>query len=315
MPGEAPLLSVRGLRGGYRKRTVLQGVDFDVARGEIFGLLGPNGSGKSTTFLALTGLLRPDALDLRLDGVLIEAGGREMRRRMGVVFQTPSVDPNLSPREHLALTARLHSVPTDKARARIEALLTFADLADRADDKVKTLSGGMRRRLELARALVHSPSILVLDEPTVGLDHASFERTWTHLTELREREGLTMVMTTHRPEEAARCDRLAILDGGRIVATDTPARLQAAVSGDVITLTARDPSELAAWLKAHLDLDARVTPDAVVIVCERGHALIPRIVEALPAGRLETVNLQRPSLAEVFSHLTGRAFFSAENPA
>ena len=267
MSAEAPLLQVSGLRAGFKKRTVLEGVDFHVAPGEIFGLLGPNGSGKSTTFLVLTGLLVPHTLTLRFEGQVVSPGARSLRRHTGVVFQSPSVDPNLSPREHL----------------------------------------------ELARALVHRPRLLILDEPTVGLDQASFERTWERLEALRAREGLTLLLTTHRPEEAARCDRLALLDAGRIVATDTPARLQASVTGDIVTLTARDPETLAQWLKERFDLDARVVRDTVVLACERGHEWIPRIVEALPTGRLEAVNLQRPTLAEVFRQLTGRTFFSAEN--
>jgi ABC-2 type transport system ATP-binding protein len=313
MSAEAPLLQISGLRAGFKKRTVLEGVDFHVAPGEIFGLLGPNGSGKSTTFLVLTGLLVPHTLTLRFEGQVVSPGARSLRRHTGVVFQSPSVDPNLSPREHLELTARLHSLPRADAASRIDELLAFADLSDRAGDKVRTLSGGMRRRLELARALVHRPRLLILDEPTVGLDQASFERTWERLEALRAREGLTLLLTTHRPEEAARCDRLALLDAGRIVATDTPARLQASVTGDIVTLTAREPETLAQWLKERFDLDARVVRDTVVLACERGHEWIPRIVEALPTGRLEAVNLQRPTLAEVFRQLTGRTFFSAEN--
>jgi ABC-2 type transport system ATP-binding protein len=316
MPADpTPLLEIRNLSVHFKTRRVLEGVSFAVSRGEIFGLLGPNGSGKSTTFHVLTGVLRPRAGDVLLDGRAIPPGAREMRRRMGVVFQAPSVDINLTCRENLFLAARLYRVPRGAIEARVRDLLALADLADRADDRVKTLSGGMKRRLELARSLIHEPEFLILDEPTVGLDEASFERTWQRLTRLRSEKGLTLLLTTHRPEEAARCDRLAILDGGRVVTIDTPASLQARVSGDVVRLLGPAPEEIAATLTERFSHPVTVEAHGVSLVVERGHEWIPRFVESFPAGRLTAVEMHRPSLADVFLSLTGHVLSDAGGPA
>jgi len=315
MRAEPPLLEVRNLSVHFQARRVLEDVSFALARGEIFGLLGPNGSGKSTTFHVLTGVLRPRAGELLFDGVPITPGARELRRRMGVVFQAPSVDINLSCRENLLLAARLHRVPRDQRDPRVRDLLALADLTERADDRVKTLSGGMKRRLELARSLVHEPELLILDEPTVGLDEASFERTWQRLTRLRAERGTTLLLTTHRPEEAARCDRLAILNGGRVVTIDTPAALQARISGDVVRLLGPAPEEIAATLSTRFSHPVTIEAQGVSLVVERGHEWIPRFVETFPTGRLTAVEMHRPSLADVFLSLTGHALSDAGGPA
>jgi ABC-2 type transport system ATP-binding protein len=315
MPADSPpLLEIENLSVHFKDRRVLEDVSFAVRRGEIFGLLGPNGSGKSTTFHVLTGVLRPRAGTLSFRGARIEPGAREMRRRMGVVFQAPSVDINLSCRENLLLAARLHRVPRAHRDARVRDLLSLADLTDRADDRVKTLSGGMKRRLELARSLVHEPEFLILDEPTVGLDEASFDRTWQRLARLRAERGLTLLLTTHRPEEAARCDRLAILDGGRVVTIDSPSALQARVSGDVVRLFGPSPDEIASTLAARFPHAVTIEATGVSLVVERGHEWIPRFVEAFPAGRLTAVEMHRPSLADVFLSLTGHALSDAGGP-
>lgn len=302
-------LALRGLRMSFGDRVVLESLDIDVRPGEIFGLLGPNGSGKSTTFSILTGLLRADAGQLTVDGQPTAAGARSFRARVGIVFQQPSLDPNLTARENLALTAALHRVPRGERAGRITELLELATLSGRADEAVSKLSGGMRRRLEIARALVHKPDILLMDEPTSGLDEASFRRIWSRLHALRDAEGLTILLTTHRPEEAAHCDRIALLDNGRVVAADTPPNLQRMVSGDILTLHGGDPAELAEVVESRFDLSPRTlgAGDGITLECERGHELIPRLVEAFPEGRLTAVNLHRPSLADVFLKLTGRA--------
>jgi ABC-2 type transport system ATP-binding protein len=316
MPAETavPLLEVRGLSVEFKKRRVLEEVSFSVQPGEIFGLLGPNGSGKSTTFHVLTGVLRPRAGALFFEGQPVAPGARLVRRQLGVVFQSASVDINLTCRENLRLAARLHRVPGAEVEGRIRDLLGLADLTDRGDDRVKTLSGGMKRRLELARSLIHRPRLLILDEPTVGLDEVSFERTWQRLAELRAREGTTLLLTTHRPEEAARCDRLALLDQGRIIAVDTPANLQARVSGDIVTLHGERPDELAQVIRERFSQEVVRLDDGVSLVVERGHEWIPRLVEAFPAGRLTAVNMHRPSLADVFLELTGHTLFDVSPP-
>jgi ABC-type nitrate/sulfonate/bicarbonate transport system ATPase subunit len=200
---QSVLLEVRGLRHAFGAARVLDGLGFSVRHGEVFGLLGPNGCGKSTTLRVLTGLLMPDAGEILLDCRVIPPGGRALRNRVGVVFQTPSLDPRLSARESLQLSAQLQRVPRAAVSTRVAQALELAQLSDRRHERVMELSGGMKRRLELARALLHEPALLIMDEPTSGLDEVSFRRTWEHLTELRRQRGVTVLLTTHRPEEAA----------------------------------------------------------------------------------------------------------------
>ena len=302
-----PRLALDGValrRGG---REVLRGVSLEVASGEIFGLLGPNGAGKSTLFAILAGLLRPDAGRFSLDGRPIAPGARELRARTGIVFQDPGLDGKLSGEENLGLAAALHCVPRSIARERIARLLADAGLAARAHEPVERLSGGMRRRLELARALVHRPALLVMDEPTVGLDAAAFRHFWEAIEALRRSEGTTVVLTTHRPDEAEHCDRLAILAGGRIVACERPDALRARVAGDVLVVDADDAPGVARILAERLGLDARVRGDAVHVEREAGHALVPRIVEVFPPGRLRAISLRRPTLSDAYLAVTGEA--------
>ena len=308
-------LRVRGLRHRFGTLSVLDGLDLEVAPGEIFGLLGPNGSGKSTTLRVLTGMLIPDAGTIELDGERVAPGGRPLRQRMGVVFQSGSLDARLSARENLALAAALYGIRGDDARGRVEELIEFTALRERANDLVGEFSGGMRRRLELARALLHEPSLLILDEPTTGLDERFFRQTWERIEALRAQRGLTVLLTTHRSEEAERCDRVAIVDGGRVIAEDVPEALRRRVSGDVLTLEADAPDALAAELSTRFAVDARVVDGKVVLERERGHELIPRLVESLPAGRLRSLSMHRPTLADVFVKLTGRSLADEGVPA
>ena len=298
-------LEVRDLAVRRGDRQVLDGISFGVTRGEAFGLLGPNGAGKTTAFHVLTGLLPPDGGTVALDGIEMPAGDRRLRRECGVVFQQPALDPRLGSRTNLLLAARLYGVPTSEARRRVDAALAEAGFADRADDPVRTFSGGMRRRVEIARALLHEPSILVLDEPTTGLDERAYRATWETLDRLRKERGMTIVVTTHRPDEAERCDRLAILDGGRVVASDTPAALRATVRGDLIVLEADDPESAASTLRGSLGDDVRVLEGRIVLERESAHTWVPRIVEALPDGTLKSISVRTAGLGEVFLELTG----------
>jgi len=311
-PGGPPALAAQGLGFRYGEREVLSGVDFEVRRAEIFGFLGPNGAGKSTLFSILAGLLPPLAGTFLRDGAPVGPRDPALRARTGVVFQSPSLDAKLTCEENLLLAAALFRVPRAEARERASRLLSEAGLADRAREPAGRLSGGLRRRLELCRALVHRPSLLLLDEPTTGLDAASFARTWESIEELRRAEGLTVLLTTHRPEEAERCDRLAVLSHGRVAACETPEALRARVSGDVLALEVDDPGPLAAELRARLGLEARVLPAGVEVVRERGHELVPRIVEAFPPGRFRSVALRRPTLADAFLRLTGASLSEDE---
>jgi ABC-2 type transport system ATP-binding protein len=300
-------LALDGIAFRYGAREVLRGVSLSVNRGEIFGLLGPNGAGKSTLFAIVAGLLRPAAGTLRLDGRLIDPGARVLRAAAGIVFQAPGLDGKLSAAENLHLAAALHRVPRAAARERVARLLAEAGLSDRAREPVERFSGGMRRRVELCRALVHQPSILVMDEPTSGLDTAAFRAFWAQVEGLRREAGLTVVLATHRPEEAERCDRLAVLAGGAVVACETPEALRARVSGDLVVVEADAPEELAAELRARLGLVAVVKDDGVHVEHEAAHTLVPRIVEAFPAGRLRAVSLRRPTLADAYVAVTGAA--------
>ncbi|WP_309895353.1 ABC transporter ATP-binding protein [Archangium sp.] len=309
-----PLLQLDGLTRRFKERVALQGLSLAVGAGEIVGLLGPNGAGKSTTFQLLAGLLAPDAGRVLFEGRPLSLHDPALRQHLGIIFQRSSLDDLMSARENLLLGARLYGLTGERARERVEQMLELIGLRERGDERVSTWSGGMRRRLELARALVHQPRIVLMDEPTQGLDEASFRSFWGHLKTLRDTEGLTVLLTTHRADEAELCDRLAVLDSGRLVATDTPAALAARVGGDILTLEAREPEALAAELRQRLGLDARVVEGKVQVEVEQGHALVPRLVEAFPAGRFASVSLRRPTLADVFLQLTGRAL-GADQPA
>jgi ABC-2 type transport system ATP-binding protein len=303
---DAPVrLELRDLvvkRGG---RPVLRGLSLEIRQGEVVGLLGPNGAGKTTAFRVLTGLLTPESGELRFDGQPMTPGDRRFRTAIGVVFQEPALDPRLSARENLRLAAGLYRVPRRDAARRIEEQLERAELASRADEPVSRLSGGMRRRVELARALIHEPRFLILDEPTTGLDEGAFRRFWTDLLTLRRERGLTLLLTTHRADEAEYCDRLAILDGGRLVACDSPERLRRKVKGDLLILDAEDPPRVAQTLADRLGLEPHLLEDKVLLRRDEAHTLIPRIVEALPPGLLHGISLRRTGLGEVFLELTG----------
>jgi ABC-2 type transport system ATP-binding protein len=308
-PGAATpaLLALSGVSHAFGARKVLDDVAFEVRRGELFGLLGPNGSGKSTILRVLTGLLEPDQARVELSGRPVPPGGRALRERLGVVFQAPSLDARLGADENLALSGALYGLGGAELRERVQQALDFAQLGERAHERVADFSGGMRRRLELARALLHGPELLLMDEPTSGLDETSFRRTWERIEELRAQRGLTVVFTTHRPEEAALCDRVVVIDQGRVVAIDTPEALRRRVSGDILTLEADEPEALCALIAERFELAATVVDGKVVLERERGHELIPRLVEGLPAGRIRSLSMHRPTLADVFVKLTGHS--------
>lgn len=310
----APLLHIDGLTRRFKDRVAVDGLSLSVRAGEIVGLLGPNGAGKSTTFQLLAGLLTPHGGQVLFEGRPLSLSDPALRRRMGIIFQRGSLDDMLSARENLMLGARLYGLGGTRARERVDAMLKLIGLADRSEERVGTWSGGMRRRLELARALVHQPKILLMDEPTQGLDESAFRTFWAHLKALRDAEGLTVLLTTHRADEAEVCDRLAVIDSGKLVASDTPAALASRVGGDILTLEAPEPEALAREVHVKLGLDAKVVEGRVQVETRQGHALVPRLVEAFPPGRLASVAVRRPTLADVFLQLTGRTL-GADRPA
>jgi ABC-2 type transport system ATP-binding protein len=320
--GLAEGLAVTGLRKTFGRstgrRVAVDNLTLDVRRGEIFGLLGPNGAGKTTAFRLLAGLLPADAGTIFLDGVPVAPELPAFRRRLGVVFQEPSLDLKLTGRENLALGAALFGLSRGTSRARIADALALMELGPRADEVVQKYSGGMRRRLEIARVLLHDPALLLLDEPGRGVDPEALRRIWTEIERLTIERGLAVLVTTHQAEEAEHCRRVALLDAGRVLVTGTPDELRARVAGDVIRIEAERPEEILAKIGEHR-AELRVSGAAglrlldgqVWLEAPRGHELIPRIVELFPPGRLRALSMARPTLADVFAHLTGRAFESS----
>ncbi|MEO6324537.1 MAG: ABC transporter ATP-binding protein [Thermoanaerobaculia bacterium] len=306
-------VEVNELSACYGERKALDQVSFRVAAGEIFGLLGPNGGGKTTLFRILATLQRPSSGSFRIAGLDPEGDRRALRRRLGVVFQSPSLDRKLTVRENLAFQGALYGLSGARLAERARALLLRLSIADRADDLVETLSGGLARRVEIAKALLHAPSVLLLDEPSTGLDPGARKDLRELLAELARRDGTTVLLTTHLFEEAEASDRIGILDRGRLLALGTPAELKQTVGGDVITLETADGAEairLGAEIGRRFGATAgapAAVGSAVRIELQKAHAFIPPLVEAFP-GRFRSVTLGAPSLEDVFVARTGRLF-------
>jgi ABC-2 type transport system ATP-binding protein len=300
-------LAVESLTHRFGDRLALDGVTFDVRPGEIFGLLGPNGGGKTTLFRIASTLLRPAGGLVRVFGTDAAAHPAAARARMGVVFQKPALDARLTVAENLRHQGHLYGLAGDKLKARADAVLAGVGLADRTGDMVGVLSGGLQRRVEVAKALLHQPDLLLLDEPSTGLDPTARRDIWQDLSRLRTERGTTVVLTTHLMEEAAACDRVAILDRGRLVACDTPAALVSSIGGDVVLVTTRDAPELAPRIAARFEVHAEVMDGRVRIERDQGHRFIAALVEAFP-GEIDAVALGKPTLEDVFVHFTGRRF-------
>lgn len=289
----------------------VRGIDLEVLPGEIFGFLGPNGAGKSTTINILCTLLRPTSGTASVAGFDVVRQPNEVRRRLGLVFQDPSLDGQLSARENLEFHAFLYRVPSGERKARIAEVLEMVSLADRADSMVLTFSGGMKRRLEVARGMLHTPEVLFLDEPTIGLDAQTRRHLWGYLNELPGRKGVTIFMTTHYMEEAEHCDRIAIVDHGRIQAIGTPEELKAMVGGDVVTLTTADDQVAAPLVSQLAGSPSTLDNGALRVEVQNGAGFVPRLVRELPV-EVTSVSFRRPSLDDVFLKLTGRAIREEE---
>ncbi|MBI3697759.1 MAG: ATP-binding cassette domain-containing protein [Acidobacteria bacterium] len=297
-------IQVQNLTFRYGDRTALDGVTFRVSCGEIFGLLGPNGGGKTTLFGILSTLLVPASGAARVFGLDVAVEPHAVRRRIGVVFQAASLDKKLTAAENLYHQGHLYGLHGRMLKERVRESLERVGLSDRAGDRVETLSGGLQRRVELAKGLLHHPDLLLLDEPSAGLDPGGRRDLWEYLTHLRDSAGVTVLVTTHLLEEAERCDRLGILDSGRLVAEGTPEELKKQIGGDVIALGARDPDSLCREVKERFSLDASVVDGVVRIEREHGHEFIAQLVEAFP-GRIDSVTVSKPTLEDVFIHQTG----------
>ena len=304
-------IRVENLQKRFGDVDAVQGVDFEVDTGETFGFLGPNGAGKSTTINMLCTLLRPTGGRAEVAGHDVVTQRNDVRREIGLVFQDMTLDTYLSAAQNLRFHGQLYGVPADRLESRMRQVLELVGLWDRRDKDVDTFSGGMKRRLEIARGLLHSPRVLFLDEPTVGLDPQTRASIWEYLDELRRQEKLTIFLTTHYMDEAEHCDRIAIMDAGRIVALDTPQALKAAIGTDRIRLETDDVEAATAAVKRQFDLEATTAGGALVLNVPDGERFVPVLLAGLGVP-VRSVSVTRPTLDDVFMTYTGRTIRDAE---
>jgi len=306
-----PAIEVRGLARRFGELEAVKGVSFEVAEGELFGFLGPNGAGKTTTINMLCTLLRPTGGSATVHGFDVVHQRSDVRRSIGLVFQQTTVDEYLSAEQNLRFHAYAYDVPSQLRDQRIEELLTMVELWDRRKGRVRTFSGGMKRRLEIARGLVHHPKVLFLDEPTIGLDPQTRRHIWDYLLRLREQEHLTIFLTTQYLDEAENCDRIAIIDRGEIVALDSPDGLKREVGGDLITFSTPDSAAGAAEVKTRYHVEPMVQDGLVRFHVPAGDTFLPEFVRTFPQP-LTSVSLKRPSLEDVFITMTGHEIRDSE---
>lgn len=299
------------LTKAYGNFKAVDNLEISVERGEIFGLLGPNGAGKTTTVSMLCTILKPTSGTATVNGYDLIRQSNMVRKSIGIVFQDPSIDDRLTARENLVMHANLYGVPASEQKERVNRILNLVELEDRADDLLRTFSGGMRRRLELGRGLIHYPKILFLDEPTVGLDPQTRDHIWKYIKELKEAHDITVVLTTHYMDEADRLsDRIAIMDHGKIVILDTPEKLKSTLEGDVVTVKANKIDELAYLASKWLGLNkSKVVDGALEITVTNAKAAMPRIMEIATQNNVyvESLISREPNLEDVFLHYTGRS--------
>jgi ABC-2 type transport system ATP-binding protein len=300
------VIRVEKLTHRYGDRTALSDVSFDVRPGEIFGLLGPNGGGKSTLFRILSTMMVPTDGRAVIAGHDVERDPAAVRRAIGVVFQTQSLDKALTVAENLRSQGHLHGLSGALLKERMGAAMERLGLKDRRNDLVETLSGGLRRRVEIAKALLHRPQVLLMDEASTGLDPAARRDLSRHVENLRQHEGVTILLTTHILEEADRCDRLVLLHQGKIVAQGSPAELRSRIGGDVVVLETGDGRALAGRIEQRFGIRPSVMDGQVRVEIKNGHRFITEVVEAFP-GAIESVGLHKPTLEDVFVHETGAA--------
>jgi ABC-2 type transport system ATP-binding protein len=290
--------------------TAVDQLDINVESGEIFALLGPNGAGKTTTISMLCTILKPTSGTAKVNGFDIVKEAMQVRKSIGIVFQDPSIDDRLTGRENLLMHANLYGVPANEQKKRIDSVLKLVELEDRADDLMRVYSGGMRRRLELARGLIHYPRLLFLDEPTLGLDPQTRDHVWKYIRELKETHDITVVLTTHYMDEADRLsDRIAIMDYGKIIALDTPSKLKETLEGDRVIIKTDNPDAVASLVTEKMGLPhTHVVNGSVEVTVKNGKSMLPRIVDTATQNKLfiESISLREPNLEDVFLHYTGR---------
>jgi ABC-2 type transport system ATP-binding protein len=292
----------------YGTRRALDGVSFDVQRREIFALLGPNGGGKTTLFKILSTAFKPTGGTAQIFGLDVQSQADDVRQRIGVVFQNPSLDKKLTVLENLRYHAQLYGLRGKAMESRVNEMMERVAVADRATSLVETLSGGLARRVELAKGLLHRPELLILDEPSVGLDPGARRDLWLYLTKLRDNEGVTILVTTHLIDEGDRSDRVLVLNEGKVVALDTPAALKDQIGGDVITIVSKEPERLSGLIRDKFQLTPTVMNGTVRIEKHQGHAFISQAVDSF-SELVDSINLSKPTLEDVFIARTGHRFW------
>jgi ABC-2 type transport system ATP-binding protein len=307
-------VAVRGLTKSYGDIEAVRGIDLDVAPGEVFGFLGPNGAGKSTTIKILCTLVRPTSGEAKVAGFDVATERDEVRRHIGLVFQETTVDDYLTAEMNLRFHAELYGVPTAVVKPRLQQVMEMVGLWERRTALVQTFSGGMKRRLEIARGLMHSPRVLFLDEPTVGLDPQTRLSIWSYIRELRRRENITIFLTTHYMDEAEYCDRIAIIDAGKLVALDTPANLKAKVGKDRVNIRTADDTRAMAVLRDSLGVDPTLREGQITFSVANGEQFVPRLFAELGVP-IASVSVARPSLDDVFLAHTGATIRDKESEA
>jgi ABC-2 type transport system ATP-binding protein len=306
-----PAIEVEDLVKSYGEVEAVRGVSFTVPPGEVFGFLGPNGAGKSTTINVLCTLGTPTSGSARVSGFDVVTQRDDVRRHIGLVFQDPTLDVQLTAEQNLRMHAELYGIDAGAIGARMDQMLQMVGLADRRDHRVITFSGGMKRRLEIARGLMHSPRVLFLDEPTIGLDPQTRSSIWRYIRALQEAEGTTIFMTTHYMDEAEFCDRIAIMDRGEIVVLDTPEALKAGVGADRVVLGTVDDDATLVALRDEFGIEASVAEGAVTFHVSNGEAFVPRLFAELRVA-ITSVAVSRPTLDDVFMRHTGTTIRDAE---
>jgi len=299
------MVEARDLARSFGEIEAVKGVSFEIREGEIFGFLGPNGAGKSTTINMLCTLLRPTSGSATLNGFDVQQDRSDVRRSIGLVFQQPTLDEYLTAEQNLRFHAYAYGVPKDVRDKRMRELLEMVELWDRRRTPVRNYSGGMKRRLEIARGLLHHPRVLFLDEPTLGLDPQTRRSIWDYLLDLRERENLTIFLTTHYMDEGENADRIAVIDHGQIQALDSPAGLKAMVGGDLVTVGAEDLDAAATEIRDRFGLESTKVHEALTFHVDGGEAFLPEFVRGF-SQPITSIGLRKPTLDDVFLEVTGR---------
>ena len=299
------IIEVKNLTKQFNGLTAVDHVSFEVKKGEIFGFLGPNGAGKSTTINMLSTLLIPTEGEATINSFNVLTQRDDVRKSIGLVFQDPSLDDRLTAEENLRFHAKLYGVPKEEYKKRMEEVLHLVDLWDRKEGIIKTFSGGMKRRLEIARGLVHYPQVLFLDEPTLGLDPQTRAHLWEYILRLKKERAMTIFMTTHYMNEAENCDRIAIIDYGKIVALDTPVNLKKQVGGDIIKMTSGQHRKLKEELEKRYNKEVKEEDGKLRLEVADGEKFLPHLFNELDT-KIDSIELHKPTLDDVFLHLTGR---------